>query len=360
MGSLAARAKPLSLHADHGHGAGHATVIHKPPRSPVWAIARRLLTLVFFGLVVWLLYTQAKNVEWADVMTSVRDMSVAHLCLACVLAIGSYAVYSTYDLLGRRYTGHKLTMRQVMTVTFISYAFNLNMGSLVGGFAFRFRLYSRLGLKNRVITRVLSLSLLTNWLGYLLLAGGVFLIAPLDLPPEWKLDSGGLRWLGAALLAVAIAYLVMCGVSRRRSWTVRGHELELPSLRMALVQLALSSLNWLLIATIVYTLLEQRIDYPTVLSVMLIAAVAGVITHVPAGLGVLEAVFVALLSHRLPAGELLAALLTYRAIYYLGPLVIATVTYLVVETRAKKLAKMPRERHERAASRSPARPASRP
>ena len=73
------------------------------------------------------------------------------------------------------------------------------------------------------------------------------------------------------------------------------------------------------------------------LSVLLIAAVAGVITHVPAGLGVLEAVFVALLSHQVPKGELLGALLAYRAVYYLGPLVLATAAYLLVEARAKAL-----------------------
>ena len=39
---------------------------------------------------------------------------------------------------------------------------------------------------------------------------------------------------------------------------------------------------------------------PSVLGVLLVAAVAGVIAHVPAGLGVLEAVFIALLAHRVP------------------------------------------------------------
>ena len=53
-----------------------------------------------------------------------------------------------------------------MAVNFISYAFNLNLGALVGGVAFRYRLYTQLGLKLGVITRVLSLSMLTNWLGY--------------------------------------------------------------------------------------------------------------------------------------------------------------------------------------------------
>src|SRR5690606_16728014 len=89
----------------------------------------------------------------------------------------------------------------------------------------------------------------------------------------------------------------------------------------------------LLMAGIVHLLLLQQIPYPTVLTVLLIAAIAGVLTHVPAGLGVLEAVFVALLSRQLPASELLAALLAYRGIYYLAPLAIATVLYLFLEAR---------------------------
>jgi glycosyltransferase 2 family protein len=72
--------------------------------------------------------------------------------------------------------------------------------------------------------------------------------------------------------------------------------------------------------------------------VLLLAAVAGVITHVPAGLGVLEAVFVALLSHKMPQPAILAALVAYRVVYYLAPLCIAAVVYLVMEARAKKLA----------------------
>ena len=31
--------------------------------------------------------------------------------------------------------------------------------------------------------------MITNWLGYILLAGLVFTISPLQLPPSWSLDS---------------------------------------------------------------------------------------------------------------------------------------------------------------------------
>ncbi len=68
-------------------------------------------------------------------------------------------------------------------------------------------------------------------------------------------------------------------------------------------------------------------------------AIAGVVLHVPAGLGVFEAVFITLLGHRISDGQLLAALLGYRAVYYLGPLVVAAFLFLAMELRARRLKK---------------------
>ena len=87
-------------------------------------------------------------------------------------------------------------------------------------------------------------------------------------------------------------------------------------------------------------LLQRQVPYTDVLTVLLVAAVAGVITHVPAGLGVFEAVFVALLSHQVSEGQLLAALLGYRALYYIVPLMIAALLYLVMELHARKLGRL--------------------
>jgi uncharacterized membrane protein YbhN (UPF0104 family) len=101
--------------------------------------------------------------------------------------------------------------------------------------------------------------------------------------------------------------------------------------------------NWLIMSGILFILLQHRIEFSAVVAVLLLAAVAGVITHIPAGLGVLEAVFVALLSHLMPQAELLAALVAYRVIYYLAPLGIASAAYLLMETRARQLARAGRQ-----------------
>lgn len=306
-------------------------------RHSWWPWARRAAVWGFFALIAWLLVRQARTIEWEDVLDAIRALPATALLAAAALAACSFTLYSTYDLLGRHLTRHRLGTGTVMGVTFISYAFNLNLGSLVGGVAFRYRLYSRLGLANDTITRVLGFSMLTNWLGYLVVAGAAFCFWPMTLPPDWKIDSEGLRILGAVLLMVALAYLVLCATSRGREWRVRGHELRVPGLAMALLQLAMSCTNWSLMGGVIWFLLQGQVEYTQVLAVLLVAAVAGVVTHVPAGLGVLEAVFVALLSHEVPQAQLLGALLAYRGLYYLLPLGVATLGYLVTEARARRL-----------------------
>jgi uncharacterized membrane protein YbhN (UPF0104 family) len=291
--------------------------------------------------VTLLLVRYAGNIDWDDVLDSVRSTPGPALLAAVMLAACSHLLYSCFDLIGRRYTGHQLPTSTVMAVTFISYAFNLCIGSLIGGVGFRYRLYSRLGLGKGVITRVVSMSMITNWLGYTLLAGVVFLAWPLQLPPSWKMGNHGLQWLGLGLVLISLGYVVACVRAGDRIWDVRGHELYLPPWRMAVLQIVISCVNWSLMAGVIYVLLQHRIAYTDVLTVLLIGAIAGVVAHVPAGLGVFEFVFLALLSHQIPEGRLLAALLGYRAIYYIVPLMAATVMYLVMEAHARQRRRKP-------------------
>ena len=297
---------------------------------------RRLLKFCFFALIAYLLFRQARSIEWDKVAAAIYQRSVPSLLLAAGLAAASHLLYASFDLLGKRLTGHGLAVRTVMGITFVCYAFTLNLGSLIGGVAMRYRLYSRFGLQNTVITRIAATSMLTNWSGYLLLAGLAFWWRPLPLPADWKLDSGGLRLLGMAMVAMTLAYLLLCAFAKQRDWTVRGHGITLPPWKLALVQVLVSCTNWLVISGLVYLLLQRKIDFPTVVAVLLAAAIAGVITHVPAGLGVLEAVFITLLSQQLDRNELLAALILYRFLYYLAPLLLACMVYFVTEARAKR------------------------
>lgn len=338
MGTLHVIRPGVSIDKTGRKPSGKKHRIRQLTQQSWWPWLKRGLTLVFFMLVAWLLVSQARAIDWPAVLAALRNYPPATLLAAVGLAIASYTLYSCFDLLGRRYTGHTLAAPTVMLVTAVSYAFNLNLGSWVGGIAFRFRLYSRLGLAVGTVTRIMSLSMLANWVGYMLLAGAVFAFQPPTLPATWKIGSNGLHWIGFGLLAVAAAYLALCAFSRQRVFMLRGHEVDLPSLPLAMLQLAMGAANWMLMSGIIYVLLQQRVEFSAIISVLLLAAIAGVITHVPANLGVLEAVFVALLSHLVAKPELLAALVAYRVLYYLIPLAIAATACLALELSARRLA----------------------
>ncbi len=294
----------------------------------------RVLSWAFVALVCVLVVRHALKTDWRAVGDALRQASAADLVLAALLAGISHLLYTTFDLIGRHQTRHGLSVRQTLGVGFVSYAFNLNFGALIGGVGFRFRQYAQLGLRAPVISQILALSVLTNWVGYFLVGGVLFIAKPPALPEDWGLSIWGLRAIGAGLLAGVAVYFLVCAISGGRALRWRGRSLHLPTLPLAVLQASLSSCNWLVAAGIVYVLLGE-IDYALVTSVFLTAAVAGAMAHVPAGLGVLEAVFIALLGHEMPSTSILAALLAYRAIYYLGPLALAGVV-LVVSRKSKR------------------------
>jgi uncharacterized membrane protein YbhN (UPF0104 family) len=312
---------------------------------PRWRLAKKILTVLFFIAVAVLLVLYAQKVNWDDVWQVIGDYNRTALLSAVALVIVSYVLYGFYDLLGRAYCGHKLAKRQVMLVSFICYAFNLTLSTWVGGIGMRYRLYSRLGLPGSTITRIFSLSITTNWLGYILLGGVIFSFGVVQIPAHWYIDERTLRIVGVVLLLVIIGYLWCCAFAKRRHLTVKGHKLVLPSWKFAVAQLVISSANWIAMGAIIWLLLGMKADFFFVLGVLLVSSIAGVIVHIPAGIGVLEAVFIALLAgEHVAQGTIIAALLAYRVLYYFLPLLLALIGYLALESRAKKL----REKNERA------------
>ncbi|RAT14386.1 hypothetical protein AU490_13670 [Lonsdalea populi] len=316
------------------------------------SLLKKSVATLFLTAVVALLTIFAQKVDWTEVLQAIRGYNRQVVYLIAGLVAGSYLLYGVYDLLGRAYCRHPLPRLQVLLVSMICYAFNFTLGAWVGGVGMRFRLYSRLGLKSSTITKMFSLSIATNWLGYILLAGGVFAFGPLHMPGNWVIGDVALRLIGYTLLLVIVGYLWLCAFSHRRRLSLRGMKLSLPSLTMAFLQLLASSLNWLMMGAIIWLLLGQRVDFIVVFGVLLIASIACLVANVPAGIGVLEAVFMALLAGRpFTHGEIIAALLAYRAMYYITPLIVALGPYLWLEGRARKLriknlqalAKMPEE-----------------
>lgn len=305
--------------------------------SKKWMWAKRIFTIFFFILIPFLLYTVLKKIEWQEVTDALKSYDMSALLPTLAIALCSYLVFASYDLIGKKYTGHPLSTWKVIPLGFVCYAFNLNLSTWVGGIAMRLRLYSRLGLNVPTITKIFTLSVITNWLGYIIAAGTIFALGLINLPDNWGIGTTSLRIIGVVMLAAAISYFVACKCAKRRSFSFFKHEFELPQLNMALAQAGLAITNWSLMGLIIFLLLpEGDVTYPTVLGILLLSSIAGVITHIPGGIGVLETIFITMLQHQLSQGSILAALICYRIVYFLIPLAIAFIIYLFLESQAKK------------------------
>ncbi|MBO9873003.1 UPF0104 family protein [Xanthomonas sp. D-93] len=324
---------PAQAHAAHRGVA--AQPAHAMNRTH-WRLLRRIAYLAFLALVAVLLVRAARTVDWAQVGTTLAGYDARTLAAAAGVSLASYLLYAGYDLAARRYAAHAVPTPRVMAIADIAYAFSLNVGALIGGTALRYRLYGRAGLGLATISRVVGFAIATNWVGYLLLTGVLLVSGRLRMPAQWPLSGAALPWIGATMLTTVLAYLIACKRAHGRTLQVRGHVLHLPPLPLALLQLGLGTGNWALMGALLYVLMPAGVAYLSVLGALLAAAVATAIAHVPAGIGVLEAVVLPLLGTQAPQAELLAAVLAYRAFYYLGPLLLACAGYALLEARRRR------------------------
>ena len=294
-----------------------------------------LLSAVFLVAVVWIVVDRGSELDWAEIGQALRAYRVPLVASAFALAMLGYLACSAYDLLSRRYVRHDIPNATVLAIAFVSYAVNLNVGALLGGMGFRYRLYSRYGLGTVQTTQIIGLSVLTNWAGFILLAGLLLLIVPPQLKSSWHMGHAALQGAGVLLLGIVAAYLAFCAVFHGRKREIRGVEFQCPTLAYGGAQLALSSVNWLAASASVFLLMPEQVPFPAVMIAFMASGLGGLIVRLPAGIGVLEGTFMTLLGGSVGHGRLMAALLAFRAVYYIAPLIAALILHLGLEMHAR-------------------------
>jgi uncharacterized membrane protein YbhN (UPF0104 family) len=292
-----------------------------------WLRRALSLGLLALGVVLWVRHLHA--VDWQGMLGVIAATPRAVLLAALGFTLASYTVYASFDLLARHVSGARVGARRMWTIGVVSHACALSLGP--AGVGFRLRLYARHGIDGATAAAIWIFNVATNWLGFVLLAGAAFASGAMRLPQQWRGVTATSPAIGFALLAFVATYLGACALAHGRSWTVMGRELTLPSLPVAALQCLLSALNWALLAGLLTVLMQHRVGFIDVLGALMTSALALAVVDVPGGLGVTETVFLALLGSQVPGAELLAALLAYRAIYFLGPLLAALIGYVALE-----------------------------
>lgn len=261
----------------------------------------------------------------ADVLAHTRAIPLRDLLLALLCTGGSYLMMTGYDAVALRFIGTSLRYSRTALTAFIAYVFSMDLGmSVIGSSAVRYRLYSGFGLEAGDIARIIALTALAFWLGVLGVGGLVLTLAELPLPDALNIPVSTTRPIGIALL-IALAAVLIFSALRRRPLNWRGFEMPVLPVRGTVLQILVAAADWCLAAAVLYLLLPESasVSYWQVLAVFLAAQTLGIVSTVPAGLGVFESICVALLAPYFSAPTVLGALLTYRFIYTLLPVFVA-------------------------------------
>lgn len=308
-----------------------------PKTKKYLPILGKLLVLFICALACWLLYDKLKRYSMEEIIDSILHIQHRQLILAVVLVVINYAILVGYDWLAVRAIHRRLPFPRVCLVSFAGSAVSYNLGALLGGTTVRYRLYSAWGFHPIDIVRLVLMLAVTFWIGALGLAGGVLLFANVHIPPELGIEPGHIRPLGAGLLALCILYLLVCWWARGRAVRIFKKEFALPTLPIALAQTAVACADLLVAAACLYVLLPEHstLTFADFLPNYLLAQVAVVLTHVPGGVGVLELILMHII-HGVNPKRLFGAILVFRVLYYLVPLLISLVMLFFYELRLRR------------------------
>jgi phosphatidylglycerol lysyltransferase len=295
-----------------------------------------LIGLALFVAALEILRRELHAVTWHTLSADALATPPWRLVAAILLTALNYAALTGYDFIAFASINRRLLRRRIAWVSFLAYAIANNVGfSALSGASVRYRFYTRWGVGAEDLSRIVFSNTVAFWLGLLLL-GGVSLASNALAVDVLASVPGLMPALGWVLIALSVGYVVAVAV-RRHGLRVRGFEIPLPPVRLALAQLVVSSIDWALAGTVLFVLLPPgSVPFLAVLGAFLAAQILGLASHVPGGVGVFEGLMVLLLAPFLASSHVVPALVVYRAVYYLMPFSVALVGLVVDEALLRR------------------------
>lgn len=251
-------------------------------------------------------------------------LSAGQIGAALLLTAASYMMLTLYDRFALQVIDRKLPWRTYALASFTSYTLSHNLGlALLTGGSARYRIYRAAGLSGGEVGSVIALASLSFWNGVILLAGLAAMASTQILPFfDWGLSLHWLHLAGLVVLTLCLIPLLLRHFGLE-AIDIGGWRTPLPNLQRSGAMTMVAALDLAAASAALYVLLPapDPAAYPAFFLGYALAIIAALISHVPGGLGVFEAVVIATVPG--DKAQLLAALLAYRVIYYLLPLLLA-------------------------------------
>lgn len=273
----------------------------------------------------------AAEISYQEVVDALRDTPGWAIAVALGCTALSFLALTLYDWSALAYVGARVPYPVIGLTSFCAYAVGntVGFGPLTAG-AIRYRFYTPHGIEPEDVARIVGFVTATFGIGVagttalgLLVAGDV---TGLGLP----------AWLAHGIGAIGVAALGLLVLLARKhdSVPVGRWRVDLPRPHLLLTQYAATLADIAAAGATLWVLLPSTdITLPGFIAIYAVAVGLGVLSHVPAGLGVFETVVIAALGGRADTEQVLGALLLYRVIYHVVPLLLAGLLVALLETR---------------------------
>lgn len=293
--------------------------------------AAAIAMFAVFGLALWVIHHETRTMSFEDIRAAIGNVGMLDVAAGFGLTALSFVMLIGFDALALRSSGIRVPFPRIAFAAFCAQAISHTAGfAALTGTSVRLRVYGNAGVPPAAVAKLMVFCATAFTLGAVTLGGlaGLFeggrVAAALNLP-ETLVHLAGILALAAFLIyAVASARGVGLQV---RSWRI-----AVPALPVTIGQTLLAIGDLITAGAVLWVLLpaDLPLSFPAFLGLYVVAIVAGVLAHVPAGLGVFEGI-VLLFLPGVPAPEVLGALVVYRFVYNLVPLILAATLIALAE-----------------------------
>lgn len=280
--------------------------------------------IFFFVLAAAMLWWQLRDYTFSDILHAITNIPLRHLAAACLACFAGYLVLSLYDYLALNYVGGHVTWWKWMLAGMLGFAISNNAGNAaISGGAIRYRLYTRWRIRGGDIFKMLTLSGITYFLGVAAIVVVGYFLIPHNTVTKSAGLSMGLGWLFGICLALILTYFLVTIIFQKKNIKIGNLLFQVPTPKTATLQILLGITDSILAGLVLYFCLTPFVSIPfgTFIGLFVIAQATGIFSQVPGGIGVFETIFLAALPDTVDKASVFGAMLAYRIIYYVLPLI---------------------------------------
>jgi phosphatidylglycerol lysyltransferase len=283
-----------------------------------------MLMIAIFCMALWALHHLLKEISLPELEAELRNTNHFTLMLATPASLMSYALLSWIDIAAIKHLRKPLPWWQICQTAWIANAFSHTLGfATVTGGSVRLSSYGAYGLDSAEVAQVIGFNALGFSLGSAFWIGASLVFEPARVSLGLPLSIHGLFLAGICTLVLLLIAIVAPG-TQAKQFRIFHRTIALPTTSTMLLLLVVSAVELAFAAASLYLLLPDTpgINFLGFIGLYLIAILAGLVSHVPGGVGVFEATLILLLPG-LQVKNVLGAMVIYRIIYYVFPLLLA-------------------------------------